>query len=193
LPFVVFIRGVNVGGHKVFRPSVLATQLADLGVVSVGAVGTFVVRADADLATIRRAFLKRLPFDAQLMICPARDVIDFVDGDPFSDAAARKADAHYVCVLEQRLRKRPRLPFYVPEGRDWQVGVTAIHGQFVAALFRRVGKNVLYPNQVVEKWLGVATTTRGWPTLLKVRQALEMPDNTSTGRKAAPPRRSKRV
>ena len=189
---VVFVRGVNVGGHKVFRPSVLATQLADLGVVSVGAVGTFVVRAGADAATIRGAFLKRLPFDAQLMICPARDVIDLVKLDPFSSGAALKADAHYVCVLEQRLRKRPQLPFYVPEGRDWQVGVTAVHGQFVAALFRRVGKNPLYPNQVIEKWLGVATTTRGWPTILKVRQALETAD-TPTGRKATPPRRSKNV
>jgi uncharacterized protein (DUF1697 family) len=170
---VVFIRGVNVGGHKVFRPSVLAGQLADLGVVSVGAVGTFVVRGEADAKKIRSAFLKRMPFDAQLMICPARDVIDFVDGDPFSDAAARKADAHYVSVLEQRLRKPPALPFYTPEGRDWQVGVTAIHGQFVAALFRRIGKRLLYPNQVVEKWLGAAATTRGWPTMLKVREALE--------------------
>ena len=169
---VVFIRGVNVGGHKVFRPSVLATQLADLGVVSVGAVGTFVVKADADAATIRRAFQKRLSFDAQLMICPARDVIDLVDRDPFSSDAAQKADAQYVCVLEQRLRKRPRLPFYVPEGRDWQVGVIAIHGQFVAALFRRIGKRPLYPNQVVEKWLGAATTTRNWNTIVKVRRRL---------------------
>ena len=187
MPSVVFIRGVNVGGHNVFRPSVLATQLADLGVVSIGAVGTFVVRAEADHATIRRAFLKRLSFDAQLMICPARDVIDLVNLDPFSSDIARKADAHYVCVLEQRLRNRPRLPFYVPEGRNWQVGVTAIHGQFVAALFRRVGKNVLYPNQVVEKWLGVATTTRGWPTLLKVRQALERGPAITMNAKGAKP------
>ena len=106
------------------------------------------------------------------MICPARDLIAFVERHPFSGAAAKQADRQYVCVLEQRLRKRPQLPFYAPEGRDWLVGVTAIHGQFVATLFRRIGKKFLYPNQVVEKWLGVATTTRGWPTILRVYEGL---------------------
>ena len=44
MALVVFIRGVNVGGHRTFRPSVLARVLSDYGVVNVGAAGTFVVR-----------------------------------------------------------------------------------------------------------------------------------------------------
>lgn len=42
---IVFLRAVNVGGHKSFRPSALAAQVAALDVVSIGAAGTFVVRA----------------------------------------------------------------------------------------------------------------------------------------------------
>ncbi len=41
---VVFLRGVNVGGHRTFRPSLLAKELHDYDVVNVGAAGTFVVR-----------------------------------------------------------------------------------------------------------------------------------------------------
>ncbi len=41
---VVFLRGVNVGGHRTFRPSRLAQKLRDFDVVNVGAAGTFVVR-----------------------------------------------------------------------------------------------------------------------------------------------------
>lgn len=41
---VVFLRGVNVGGHKAFQPSAVARDLADLDVVNIGAAGTFVVR-----------------------------------------------------------------------------------------------------------------------------------------------------
>jgi len=37
---VVFLRGVNVGGHKTFRPSVLAKELTHLGLVNIGAAGT---------------------------------------------------------------------------------------------------------------------------------------------------------
>ena len=44
MALIVFLRGVNVGGHRTFRPSTLARELSDYDVVSVGAAGTFVVR-----------------------------------------------------------------------------------------------------------------------------------------------------
>jgi uncharacterized protein (DUF1697 family) len=44
MALVVLLRGVNVGGHKTFRPKRLAERLRDLDVVNIGAAGTFVVR-----------------------------------------------------------------------------------------------------------------------------------------------------
>lgn len=44
MALVVFLRGVNVGGHRTFRPRDLARKLRDYDVVNVGAAGTFVVR-----------------------------------------------------------------------------------------------------------------------------------------------------
>ena len=44
MSLVVFLRGVNVGGHRTFRPSILARELSAYGVLNVGAAGTFVVR-----------------------------------------------------------------------------------------------------------------------------------------------------
>ena len=44
MALVVFLRGVNVGGHRTFRPSQLVKELADFDVVNIGAAGTFVVR-----------------------------------------------------------------------------------------------------------------------------------------------------
>jgi len=41
---VVFLRGVNVGGHRTFRPSVLARELEHLDAVNIGAAGTFGVK-----------------------------------------------------------------------------------------------------------------------------------------------------
>ena len=43
MALVVFLKGVNVGGHKTFRPSVMAREL-QLDAVSIGAAGTFVIR-----------------------------------------------------------------------------------------------------------------------------------------------------
>src|ERR1700704_5607440 len=41
---VVFFRAVNVGGYQKFQPGKLAKELAEFGVVNIGAAGTFVVR-----------------------------------------------------------------------------------------------------------------------------------------------------
>ncbi|MBY0496071.1 MAG: DUF1697 domain-containing protein [Cyanobacteria bacterium] len=41
MALVVFLRGVNVGGHRTFRPAALAKQLEHLGAINIGAAGTF--------------------------------------------------------------------------------------------------------------------------------------------------------
>ena len=44
MALIVFLRGINVGGHRTFRPSMLARDLAAYDAVNVGAAGTLVVR-----------------------------------------------------------------------------------------------------------------------------------------------------
>src|SRR2546430_17121331 len=43
MALIVFLRSVNVGGHRAFRPSILARELSDYDVVNVGAAGTILV------------------------------------------------------------------------------------------------------------------------------------------------------
>ena len=51
MSLVVFLRGVNVGGHKRFRPAALAKELVHLDAVNIGAAGTFVIRRRVSRAT----------------------------------------------------------------------------------------------------------------------------------------------
>ncbi len=69
MPSVVFMRGVNVGGHRPFRSAAFAKELSAFDVVSIGAAGTFVVRNTVSQGALRAEFLRRLPFKAELMIC----------------------------------------------------------------------------------------------------------------------------
>ena len=64
MALVVFLRGVNVGGHRRFRPSVLARELSEYDVVNVGAAGTFIVRKPRSRTKFRAALLHKLPFEA---------------------------------------------------------------------------------------------------------------------------------
>jgi hypothetical protein len=60
MALVVFLRGVNMGGHRTFRPSLLAKELSRFDVVNVGAAGTFIVRkpgARANFAAAPQAAL----------------------------------------------------------------------------------------------------------------------------------------
>ncbi len=67
MALVVFLRGVNVGGHRTFRPSMLAEQLKDYDVVNVGAAGTFVIRKPISQAQLRAELLRRLPFETEVI------------------------------------------------------------------------------------------------------------------------------
>src|SRR2546425_2920857 len=167
---VVFLRAVNVGGHRKFRPSVLAKQLADFGVVNVGAAGTFVVRETVRQATLRAEILRRLPFKPELMICPARDVLALARSEAFHDALAGKDVLRFVSVMQKAPRAKPQLPIVQPVGDKWEVRIIALSGRFALSV-RRLGQT--YSNAVVEKHLGVPATTRSWNTIAAICEVLE--------------------
>jgi uncharacterized protein (DUF1697 family) len=168
MALVVFMRGVNVGGHKTFRPAALAKELAAFDVVNVGAAGTFVVRKTISQATLRSELNRRLPFKAELMICPAREVLDLVRKEPFSNQPSSKDSRCFVTVMVKRPRTLPGLPITKPAGDGWQVKIVAVSGKFVLSLWRRLGRSILYPNEVVEKSFGIPATTRGWNTIAAI-------------------------
>jgi uncharacterized protein (DUF1697 family) len=173
---VIFMRGVNVGGNKTFRPSELVRQLAPLQLVSIGAAGTFVVGAGATEAQLRSAFAKALAFEAELMICTGREVLDLIANDPFAGSPA--AEGQYITVLAKRPKRASPIPHDVPAD-EWQIRLTEVRGPFVASVRRAVGTPRYYPNEVVEKLFGVPATTRGWPTILRIGKALEVESKSS--------------
>ena len=86
MPWVVFSRAVNVGGHQKFQPSLLARKMAEFHVINVGTAGTFVARKAVSQATLRAELLRALPFKPEMMICAARDIIALVESKPFGGA-----------------------------------------------------------------------------------------------------------
>ena len=167
---VVFFRAVNVGGHQTFKPGLLAKDLARLGVVNIGAAGTFVVRENVSQTKLRAEILRRLPFQPELMICPARDVLALARGNWFEGAPAGKDLGRFLSVLSKVPRVKPPLPIEQPAGPKWEVRVVAICDRFAISV-RRLGET--YSNAVVEKHLGLPATTRNWNTVETICKVLE--------------------
>src|SRR5437667_2098043 len=165
--WVVFLRGVNVGKANRCQPAVIASQLSKLGVINIGAVGTFVVREDVSESALRAAIAKKLPFKCEIMICPAHDIIKLSSKDPFAGQPSGPNITRFVSVLAKRLPVLPPLPLSLPSDDDWLLKIIAIQDRFVLGLYRRQMKAISYLGKI-EKKLGVAATTRNWNTIQKV-------------------------
>src|SRR5260370_19400012 len=169
---VVFLRGVNVGKANRCQPAVIASQLSRLGVINIGAVGTFVVRENVRESALRSAIAKKLPFKCEIIICPARDIIKLALKDPFAEQPSDPNITRFVNVLAKRLPSPPPLPLCFPSDGDWLLKIIAIENRFVLGLYRRQMKAIGYLHKV-EQILGVPATTLNCNTLETAVKSVE--------------------
>jgi len=170
MALVVFLRGVNVGGHRTFRPSVLAKELSDYDVVNVGAAGTFVVRKPGPQAKFRAELLRKLPFETKVVLCNARDLIRLEMQNPFGPDASRPDIVRFVSILSKP--SLASIPCTLPPSGEWFVRVIASKNRFVFGEYRRHMKTIGYLGQI-DKLFGVPATTRNWNTITAVVRILK--------------------
>jgi uncharacterized protein (DUF1697 family) len=168
---VVFLRGVNVGGHKTFRPSALAKELCDYDVVNVGAAGTFVVKKPGPRAKFREALLRKLPFATEVVVCDARDLLRLEADDPFAGEPSRPDIVRFVSILARKGPLPATLPITLPESGPWLVRVFASQGRFVLGMYRRHMKTITYLGRI-DRLFGANATTRNWNTIASVVRVL---------------------
>lgn len=172
MALVVLLRGINVGGHRTFRPSILAKELSKYDVVNVGAAGTFVVRKPGSRAKFRAELLRKLPFDTEVVICDGRDLIRIETESPFGTESSGQDIVRFVSILSRTGGLRAALPVTLPPDGEWLVRVIASKKQFVFGMYRRHMKTIGYLGQI-DKLFGVPATTRNWNTILAVVQLLK--------------------
>jgi uncharacterized protein (DUF1697 family) len=171
MALVVLLRGVNVGGHKTFRPSKLAEQLKHLGAVNIGAAGTFVIRRRVGRTQLRTELARRLPFSTEIVICEGREIARLLSGDPFAGQPVGSGIVRFVTVLSQLPRSTPALPLSLPSRGRWLVRIVARENRFVCGMYRRHMKTIGYLGTLDGLW-GVSGTTRNWNTISSIVSVL---------------------
>jgi uncharacterized protein (DUF1697 family) len=169
---VVFFRGVNVGGHRAFRPRALADELKQLGAVNIGAAGTFVIQRPVTSTQLRAELTRRLPFDTKIIICQGREIVRLMSLDIFTRQAARPGIVGFVSVLSRLPRSAPRLPMTFPTRGQWLLKVLVRDGRFVVGQYRRHMKVIGYLG-TLDRVFGVPVTTRNWNTMAAIVKVLE--------------------
>jgi uncharacterized protein (DUF1697 family) len=168
---VVLLRGVNVGGHRSFRPTTLAEGLKHLGAVNIGAAGTLVIRRRISQAQLRAELARRLPFSTEMMICRGHEIRGLMSRNPFTGQPAGADTVRFVSVLSRRPRSAPPTPISFPPRGKWLLKILARDDRFVFGLYRRHMKVVGYLG-TLDRLFGVPATTRNWNTLTAVAKVL---------------------
>jgi uncharacterized protein (DUF1697 family) len=168
---VVLLRGVNVGGHKIFRPSALAEELKHLDAVNIGAAGTFVIRRPISRTELRAELARRLPFAAGIMICHGRDILRLMSRNYFATQPVQSDVVPFVSVLSQRPRSAPSLPMSLPATGKWLLKILARDERFVVGVYRRHMKAIGYLG-TLDRLFGVPATTRNWNTITAIATVL---------------------
>ncbi len=171
MALVVLLRGVNVGGHRTFRPKELAEQLAHLDVVNIGAAGTFVIRRAVTQARLRAEVARRLPFTAEIMICRGRDILGLLSQSHFGDEPARSDMVRFVSVLSKSPGKARPTPVQFPASGPWLLKILARENRFVFGVYRRQMKAIGYLGEI-DRVFGVPATTRNWNTIAAIGKVL---------------------
>jgi uncharacterized protein (DUF1697 family) len=167
---VVLLRGVNVGGHRTFRPSMVAKALGAFDVVNVGAAGTFVIRKTIGRKQLQAELASRLPFDTEVMICDGQELLHLAAAEPFAGEGTGPDVVRFVSVLARRASP-PSLPLSLPADGKWLLKIVSCHNRFVCGVYRREMKAIGYLGQL-DKVFGVPVTTRNWNTIQAIARIL---------------------
>jgi uncharacterized protein (DUF1697 family) len=169
---VVFLRGVNVGGHRTFRPSQLAAQLKHLDTVNIGAAGTFVIRKRVPLKTLRAELARHVPFETTVMICHGDDILRLLARDPYGDRASAADVVRFVSVLPNKKPCGARAGVKLPATGQWLVRVVGQHERFVVGEYRRHMKTIGCLGKL-DALAGAPLTTRNWNTINAIAKLLQ--------------------
>jgi uncharacterized protein (DUF1697 family) len=171
LALVVFLRGINVGGHRTFRPTKLAEALKHLGAVNIGAAGTLVIRQPMTQAEARAEVARNLPFAAEIVVCQGRDIASLISKNPFEGQSVRPDVVHFISVLSQRPRLTPSTPMRFPPSGQWLMKILARRNRFVIGMYRRHMKVIGFLG-ALDRLYGVPVTTRNWNTIAAIAKVL---------------------
>jgi len=178
MALIVFLRGINVGGHRSFRPGILGRDLAAYDVVNIGASGTLVVRKPVSSTKFLAELRRKLPFEATVSFCDARDLIRLEMANPFGAEPFDQDVVRFVSILSKASRGKVSLPIAFPPGEKWFVRIIGSRKQLVFGVYRRHMKTIGYLGEI-DGFFGALATTRSWSTILSVLRILKDSEQTN--------------
>jgi uncharacterized protein (DUF1697 family) len=173
IKYVAFLRGINVGGHKLVKMQDLSATFQELGHANVTTYiqsGNVVFEsAESDMgqltAGLQQALLELQGAPVAVMLRTVVQLQALVKKNPFQNLKPRDDEKLYVTFLAGKPNRKPKLPL---SSAKKDVEVLEIRNLDVFSISRKQNGRFGFPNLLVEKELAVPATTRAWATVCKM-------------------------
>ena len=162
--YVALLRAINVGGKNLLKMDVLRKAFESAGLKNVRTfqqAGNVVFEA----TRIKRNFLQSLNLQTTVIVLSLTELKQIIDSDPFKKVAPDDVMLCVVFFAGEPVTK-PKLPLTSKTERLELIAINDL-AAFVVARRKKTGW-FGFPNNFVEKQLGVTATTRQWSTVKKL-------------------------
>ncbi|MEL7585790.1 MAG: DUF1697 domain-containing protein [Prolixibacteraceae bacterium] len=171
--YIVFLKGVNVGGHNRVKMDVLKKALTEHQFEHVKTYinsGNVILQSVSDKEKIAEqvAHIIRVSFgvDVKMIIKTADELIDLTERNPFNAEAESDCAKRAVVMLSERVEPG-QLQIFKDEGK---VNENYYLSDDVLFVYYHNGfGNTKFTADYIGRKLGVVTTARNWNTILKLR------------------------
>lgn len=171
--YVAFLRGINVGGHRLIKMTELARIFSEMGLADVRTViasGNVLFASDEPdegllATTIERALEEALGYEVDVMLRSIERLQNLVKRDPF---VKKDAEVHaYVTFLKNAPQSVPKLPADFPEEAFAVLAVDDREIFWMSSKLPngRYGDSGKYFAKAFGK---IPVTTRNWNTVVKI-------------------------
>ena len=172
--YVAFLRGINVGGKKLIKMEDLRRVLESSGFKN---VQTFIqsgnvifesgeIDREALTTKIEKKLLKAFGHDVTVVLQTAAELEAILKLNPFRKIKPGADVMKFVALLRAEPESNTKLPLV---SSTEKLEVLAIKNRAAFILCHRKQNGFFsFPNNFLEKYFGVAATTRNWNTIQRI-------------------------
>jgi uncharacterized protein (DUF1697 family) len=174
MKYVVFLRGINVGGNKKVPMVDLKKMLEKMGCTEVKTIlnsGNVVLDSmEKNIAVFAKKievqFEKTFGFDSHIIIRTLADIQALADSAPFKKIPVTEHTRLYITFLSEKPKNTLKIP-YVSPAKDFTI-LKASDTEICSVLVLSPATDSTKVMAVIEKEFGKNVTTRNWNTIEKL-------------------------
>lgn len=176
--YIVFLRGINVGGNKKVPMADLKKMFAKMGFENIRTLlnsGNIIFNGKKEKEPILTQKIgneleKTFGFSANVMLRSAEEIMELIRLEPFKNISIDKKTRLYVSFLNKKSSSNLEIPYSSPN-TDFRI-LQKTEREIFSVLTLETAKSV-DAMAFLEKEFGKEITTRNWNTVLKIGKSID--------------------